>query len=389
VSGSPLNWSVRLSLFYAAFFTTAGVAMPWFPVYLASLGLDPGEIGVLLAVGFWIKPIVNPLATRWADARGERRRLITLFLVGTAGAFALYSVGGSFPVYLLIALLAVGMSSPVLPLFDNVALTAASERDLDYGRMRLWGSVTFIVAVYAAGWMLEGRETSIILWLIVGGHLVTALVGWFIPDVSFPKTDANRRSPYALLRHPVFAIFLIATGLNSAAHAVLYGFGSIHWQAIALSDSEIGILWAIGVVAEIILFWQSKPIIARIGPLKLMLLGCASGILRWTLTAEATGFVELSLLQVLHAFTFGAAHLGAMHFIQRAAPDGLSASAQGLFAAFGMGLFMGIGAIGAGQLYEAFAGQAYYVMSVLSVLSTLMAFWLMRRWDGERLTMPG
>jgi PPP family 3-phenylpropionic acid transporter len=385
--GTAFGWSVRLSLFYAAIFLVAGVSMPWFPVYLQSRGLSPDEIGLLLAVGFWIKPVANPIGSRWADVTGERRRPLIVFLVGAGAAYALFSLGDGFAAFFVIAVLASCFNSPILPLGDNLTMTAAAERDLDYGRMRLWGSVTFILAVYGAGWLLEGSAPWVILWLMVGGYWMTALVAAGLPDIRFARPERRWRNPFALLGLPVFLLFLCATGLNSAAHAVLYGFGSIHWRAVGLDDTQIGILWAIGVIAEIVLFWFARGVIARLGPLRLMLLGCASGILRWTLTAGATGFAELALLQVLHALTFGAAHLGAMHFIQRAAPEGMSATAQGLFSAFGMGLFMGFGSVAAGFLYEDLAGGAYYVMTAVSLASTLAAILLIRRWDGARLTL--
>ncbi|WP_416896151.1 MAG: MFS transporter [Minwuia sp.] len=386
-TGSPLGWSVRLSLFYAAIFLVAGVSMPWFPVYLQSRGLSADQIGLILAIGFWVKPLANPVGSRWADLSGERRRPLIVFLIGAGAAYALFAAGDAFWAFFLAAVLASCFNSPILPLADNLTMTAAAERNLDYGRVRLWGSVTFIGAVYAAGWLLEGAAPSIILWLMVGGYWLTAIVAANLPDIRFPKPQFRRRNPFALIGHPVFALFLLASGLNSAAHAVLYGFGSIHWRAVGLDDVQIGILWAIGVVAEIVLFWLSRRIVGRTGPLRLMLAGCAAGLLRWTLTAGAEDFAGLALLQVLHALTFGAAHLGAMHFIQRAAPEGMSATAQGLFSAFGMGLFMGFGALAAGFLYDGLGGSAYYVMAIVSAVSTLAALLLIRRWDGSRLTL--
>lgn len=386
-TGSASGWSVRLSLFYGCFFLTAGVAMPWFPVYLDARGLTADQIGLLLAVGFWIKPLANPLGSRWADHTGERRRPVVILLACVGGAFALYSQAETFYLFLAIALLAQAFNSPVLPLADNLTMTATAERGIDYGRVRLWGSVTFIGAVYGAGWLLEGRDADVILWLIVGGFWLTAAVSAGLPDIRFPRPQFRRRNPFALLGKPLFLIFLLATGFNSAAHAVLYGFGSLHWKSVGLSEAEIGVLWAVGVVAEIVLFAVSRRVIERIGPLKLLLLGCSAGLVRWTLTAWTDDFVPLIALQVLHAFTFGAAHLGAMHFIQRVAPEGMSATAQGLFAAFGMGLFMGFGAIAAGQLYGVFGGQAYLAMTALSAASATAALILLRRWDGERLVL--
>ncbi len=135
-------------------------------------------------------------------------------------------------------------------------MTAAAERDLDYGRMRLWGSVTFIAAVYGAGWLLEGNAVDHSLadggWLLDDHHR-----GPFLPDIRF-QAGAKDRKPVRPARPPVFLIFIVAIGLNSASFAVLYGFGSIPWRAIGLDDSQIGLLWAIGVISEIILFWFAR-----------------------------------------------------------------------------------------------------------------------------------
>ncbi|MEC9346986.1 MAG: major facilitator superfamily domain-containing protein 6 [Pseudomonadota bacterium] len=384
---SALSASVRLSLFYSAFFLVGGLMMPWWPVWLSHRGLDPTEIGLVLAVGFWIKPIANPIGTRWADRLGERRRPMVLLLAATAMVYALFGLADSIVLFALIAMTGQALLAPVLPLGDNLTMTASTERGIDYGRVRLWGSITFIAAASGAGLLLEGRSPEIILWLVVGGFVLTALVTTQVPDMRFPKPDGRQGHPFRLLWHPVFGIFLLTTGLNVAAHAVLYAFGTIHWQAQGLTETQIGWLWAEGVIAEIILFALSKRIIARTGPLPLLMLGCVSGVVRWTMFAFVDGFGWMVALQPLHAFTFGAVHLGAMHFIQRAAPAGLSASAQGLFSAFGMGIFMGLGSLAAGPLYEAFGGRAYLAMSVLSVGSTLAALVLARRFDGQRLSL--
>jgi len=380
-----LNWAIRLSLFYAAIFAVAGVLMPWWPAWLSARGLSSDEIGIVLAAGFWIKPLTSPIGTRWADHLGLRRRPMVLLLAGTTVAYGLFHFADGFWMFLGFTILAQAIYAPVLPLGDNLTMTAAAQKNLDYGRMRLWGSVSFIAAVYGAGWLLEGGEPDVIHWLVVGGLALTTLVAMLVPDIRFPQPESRRSGTLRLLAHPVYRLFLLAVGLNAAAHAILYGFGTLDWQAKGLSDVQIGLLWAEGVIAEIILFACARRIIARIGPMSLIIVGCAAGILRWTALGFVDGFVALAILQVLHGLTFGATHLGAMHFIQRAAPPELSASAQGLFAAFGMGIFMGLGALLAGWLYGDFGGDAYFAMAVLSVGATVTALVLNRRFDGAFL----
>src|SRR3546814_2982411 len=121
----------------------------------------------------------------------------------------------------------------------------------------------------------------------------------------------------------------------------------------------------------------------------MLLLGALAGVVRWTLLAAGTDLAVLFAAQALHAFTFGAAHLGAIAFIARAAPAGLSATAQTLYTTLAMGGTFTIVTPLAGPLFEAFGGQAYYAMAGLSVAGAAAALLLLRRWDGEAVRLAG
>jgi PPP family 3-phenylpropionic acid transporter len=152
-----------------------------------------------------------------------------------------------------------------------------------------------------------------------------------LPDRRVAKPDRALGLPLRqLLRQRDYALFVLAAGLLQASHAVYYGFGSLHWRSAGLSDRLIGLLWSEGVLAEILLFAFSAGMLRRIGPLNLLLLGAGGGIVRWTFTAATSDPVALVGLQLLHGLTFGAAHLGAMHYMARAVSPGLTASAQSL-----------------------------------------------------------
>jgi PPP family 3-phenylpropionic acid transporter len=184
------------------------------------------------------------------------------------------------------------------------------------------------------------------------------------------------------LRNPVFVLFLAATGLLQASHAVYYGFATLHWRAAGLDEAVIGALWAEGVVAEILLFVASGAFVRRLGPQGLLLLAAVGGMVRWTATAYSTGLGVLFAAQTLHALTFAAAHLAAMHFIARAAPPELSATAQTVYAAVGMGIVFGAAMWAAGGLYAAFGGGAFLAMAGLSTAGGLLALLLAARWRG-------
>ena len=254
--------------------------------------------------------------------------------------------------------------------------------------MRLWGSIAFIVAAVGAGQLLVGRDENLILWLIVATLALTigATAGLPAASTPAPTVDGSRRSPIlGLLSNRVFVIFLVAVGMVQASHAAYYGFATLHWRAAGLSDGAIGALWAEGVVAEIVLFAFSGAIAKRFGPARLLLIGAAAGVVRWGVLGWTADLAVVAAVQWLHALTFAATHLGAMHFLVRAIPREHSATAQTLYAALGVGVLMGVAMIISGEIYGALAGAAFYAMAVMSALGGLASIVLARSWQGSRL----
>jgi PPP family 3-phenylpropionic acid transporter len=161
---------------------------------------------------------------------------------------------------------------------------------------------------------------------------------------------------------------------------VYYGFGTIQWRAAGLSDGFIGLLWAEGVIAEIVLFWYSAKLMRRIHPVRMILIGGVLGAVRWAGTGATNDAAALLVLQALHGVSFGATHIGAIHFLRDRAPPGLTATAQGLYSALPMGLLGGLTMMAAGPLFAAFDAGAYYAMAAMCVAGTLLA-WCLRRTD--------
>jgi PPP family 3-phenylpropionic acid transporter len=160
--------------------------------------------------------------------------------------------------------------------------------------------------------------------------------------------------------------FIAIAAALQASHQVYYGFGTLYWRSLGFSEGMIGVLWAEGVVAEILLFWQGSRLLARLGPLGLMIAGGAAGIVRWSLMGLVPGLLPALALQVLHALTFGATHLGAMNYLSRTVPPGAAASAQALYSGASSGIGGGLVMLGAGALYAEFGGRAYLFMTILS-----------------------
>ena len=379
----------RLSFYFGAVFAVVGVITPFWPVFLKARGLTPTEIGLLLSAGLWMKVLANPLIAQIADRRGERRRPL-LILASTAFlGYLCFLFAEGFWGLLAINLLATVAFSSIVPLGETVVLSTVYRLGLDYGRLRIWGSMTFIATSFAGGPMLAVFGSWSVLWavlaLIVLVFFACALLPEKRPDSA--TEPARPGSMLRLLRQPVFLLFLFAGGLNHASHAVLYGFATLHWRSVGYSDVLIGALWAEGVAAEIVLFWLGNRLLARIGPARLLALGACAGVFRWLALGLSDALWLAVLTQALHAFTFGAAHLGAMHFIARAAPTEMSATAQSLHGAVGAGIAVGLAMAMAGMLYQSFANGAYFFMAAIALVSFLLALLLARRWDGGRLRL--
>ena len=168
-----------------------------------------------------------------------------------------------------------------------------------------------------------------------------------------------------------FWLFVISAAALQSSHQLYYGFGTLIWRQAGFPNSVIGVLWAEGVVAEIVLFWYSAALVRRLGPTGLMVLGGVGGVLRWSLMAFIPGLGAVTLLQLLHAATFAASHLGAMNFLARNVPPDAAASAQSLYSALSAGFGSGLVMLTAGALYSTWGGHAYLAMAGLSALGLI------------------
>lgn len=374
---------VRLAFFYAAFFTVIGIQLPFWPVWLAWKGMSPAEIGVLVALGVAAKVAGNPLAGHLADRMGERRRPMVAFAGFGLIAFALFGLADGFWPIFAVTLLFFMLLPAVMPLGESLTMLAARDGALDYGRIRLWGSISFIVLAVVAGRVLVDEPPNVVYWMVLGAVALTAFSCLLLPDVRPERTGSTAMSFLRPLRDRSFVLFLAAAAMIQGSHAVYYAFGTLHWQAAGYSDDVIGALWAEGVVAEIILFAFGGGLVRRLGPARLIALGGIAGTARWLVLGLTDALPALVCVQTLHAFTFGAAHLGAIHFIARAVPPALSATAQSLYSAVVMGLGTGLMLLASGSLYAALAGGAYLPMAAAALIGGGLAWMLARQRAAE------
>jgi PPP family 3-phenylpropionic acid transporter len=372
---------LRLAFYYGAAFAVIGIHLPFWSVWLSSRGLNAEEIGIVVAIGIGVKVFANPFIAHIADRHGERRRLMIGLAVLSVAAFAMFSLASDFWAILGVTVLFFIVWAPIMPLGESLTMLTSRVEKLDYGRIRLWGSLTFIISSVGVGYLLVGHDQNLILWLILAGIGVTAVAAWFVPDTRVSATPAGRPAILEIAGDRRFLLFVLAATLIQASHGVYYTFGTIHWQQAGYSEDVIGWLWAEGVAAEIILFAFGNRIVNRVGPARLMALAGLAGTLRWIGTGVTDSLGALVIFQALHAFTFAATHLGAIHFMASRIDPRHSATAQSVYSAVVMGLGLGLAAFASGHLYAAYAGRAYLAMAVMASIGGMVAFSLRRRHD--------
>jgi PPP family 3-phenylpropionic acid transporter len=374
--------AARLAFVYVALFGMMGLQLPYWPVYLAHRGLDPGELGVVLGVATWAR-LAAPWTGSWADRRGLPHRLAAALsaatLVFTAG-FAL--TGGFVPLLLLSA--ATGLAlAPVLPLVDGIAVSASAAGRIDYGRVRLWGSAAFVLVTSVGGFALQGRSPSLVLSMLLVASAALLAATLLLPAPAARVADAPPPgSMLELFRRPGIRVFLAAIACMQGSHSMLYAFGTRHWQAIGIPESSIGWLWSWGVIVEVGLFAIGQRMVARLHPTGLLLVAGLGGVIRWPLLAWVESFGVLFAVQTLHGATFACMHLGAMNWIRDCIDPPAVQRATGLYVAIGSGVALGLGMPLSGVLFESFAGNAYHAMGVASLVGLLFALRL--RASGQR-----
>src|SRR5689334_2434334 len=381
------SFATRVSLLFAAIFTVAGTSMPYLPVWLDWTGLGAREIAIVTAAPVFVRVAVTPVIAVAADQAGDHRRfLIGLAWAGLAALLLLSQARGFWQILTCALLFALAWTT-VMPLTETVAMSGVKTAGLDYGRMRLWGSLSFIAASLGGGWVVEGLGPSSAIWLVVFGMaLTTCAAHGLAAPIGLGRLGAAKGMPrlefagaIALLRSRTFLIFLLAAGAVHSAHAVLNTFGVLHWRSLGLSAGWCGALWAISIVSEVALFAYSRAVLVRISPVGLITVAAGAALLRWTVMGFDPPLALLLPLQTLHGVTFGATHLGAIHFMGRTVPEGQAGTAQALYASVTSGIAMGGAMLLAGPLYAAYAGHAYWAMAVLAAVGLSASLALRRR----------
>ncbi len=362
--------STRLSTFFGAYFAYVGLFAPYLSLWLSGRGFSPTEIGVLISPMQWAR-VVGPPAWGWmadhAKGAGGVARLVQIsaLLAALSALFLLIDLS-FWPLFLALCLMSFFLSGQV-PITESMAMQTGQGSLKAYGRMRVWGSVGFIVAVTVAGpWF----DRVGIAWL--PATLIGMLVIVWVVTLWLPHREVHDLSPESVRVKEIFQdsrvrYFLAASFLMLLAHAPLYTIFSLWLYEKGFSRTEIGLLWALGVVAEIAMFQFQHKLFERFSVGACWVASYVITAIRFLMIAFSGGsLIVILLAQVLHAVTFGVHHSASMSLIRQWFPQKAQARGQAFYTMSSYGLGGSLGGIAAGWLWDAVSPEFSFIAAAIA-----------------------
>ncbi|MDM3872284.1 MFS transporter [Porticoccus sp. W117] len=367
----------RLSSFYFFYFAILGVLAPYWPLYFQWLGFGPEQIGWLLGTVTACKVVAPNLWAWLADRSGKRLLVMRLGCLLASLFFAGHFLElGFFPLMAILFAYSFFWNA-ILPQQEAITLSFLGGQPERYSLIRLWGSVGFIVLVLLAGALLGDENIVYLPAITMALLLLTMASSLVIPSSEKPRTKTVSKGfwPLVLKKSPV--AFLLGGLLMQLGHGAYYGFFSIHLQGLNYSEFTIGWLWALGVIAEVLLFLLMHRLLPRFGVKGLLLVSLLLAAIRWLLIGHlADQMAWLLLSQVLHAFTFGVFHAAAVEGVRRLFGSEHQSKAQALYTAVSFGMGGAVGSIVAGQVWHLGAEFTFNLAALVSLLGlVVIACW--------------
>ncbi|HEY7675544.1 MAG TPA: MFS transporter [Candidatus Methylomirabilis sp.] len=386
--GPVPRWALKAYLFL--FFATVGVTEPYLNLYLRRLGFAGTEIGALAAIPPGVAALAPFVWTAWADATG-RARAVFLWNTWLAGlCFVPVLLFRSFGLLASALTLFALVKAPLVPLANSLAFQALGPRREGFGRIRLWGSLGYIVAAVGGGAVADHIGVAPVLAgvaaLLAGcGVVATASLGRCAPSGPAPLGAGLGD----LLRGPGFRLFLGAAFLARLSAGPYNTFFTIQLDALGISQAVAGWAWAVGVACEVVVMGLWPRLVGRARPERLLAAAAGAHALRWWLTAGATHPAALLAVQGLHGLTFGVFYLASVQIVDERVRPGLRGAGQGLYAAWVFGVGGVAGNSLGGLLFDRVDLPGLYRLSALVALGATILCLRLRPPHGLRPDQQG
>jgi PPP family 3-phenylpropionic acid transporter len=370
---------LRFVLLYAGLFSAFGLVSPFLPAFLASRGLPPEDLGLVLGAGTAVRLVFGPFAGRLADRFHAFRAELALFAVLAAMAALSYFAVGAVWMVVLVSLFQAAALAPLVPLADALSLAHARPRagrpgGFEYGWVRGAGSAAFVLGTLLAGQAAGFYGLSTVIWLgavcLLAAAMATILVPAF-PGSPSRSADAGARVAWRVLfRRRAFVHVVVIAALVHGSHAMYDSFAVIRWTDVGIAPATTAMLWSESVAAEVLVFLFLGPRLLRmLNPAGALAVSAVSGFVRFGVMAQTADVTALALVQPLHGFTFALLHLACMRVIADTVPRDLAGTAQAVYGLVGVGGATAVLTVASGWLFARFGPGGFWVMAALCILA--------------------
>ncbi len=371
----------RLSSFYFFYFATLGGFLPYWSLYLEHIHFNALEIGELSALMVATKVIAPNLWGWIADHTGKSLRIIRIASFFAALIFVGFLYKDN---YIWVAMVTIGFSffwNAALPQFEAATLFHLREEPHRYSKIRLWGSIGFILSVLGIGRIVDLFSIDYLPEMIVCLLSLIWLVSLITPEVPVLHKEKNVMGVSKIVNQPEVIAFFVVYMLLQLAHGPYYVFYSIYLNQFNYTSSVIGLLWALGVAAEVLLFVFMKRILVWFSLRSILLLSIFFSICRWLIIAfYVESLSAMIFAQLLHAASFGSSHVVAIHLVHKYFGEQHQGKGQALYSSLSFGLGGMIGSLFSGYFWDLYGAWFVYT---LAAFSCLIAFIIAYIWVGR------
>jgi PPP family 3-phenylpropionic acid transporter len=367
----------RLSRFYFIYYFFVGAFVPYWGLYLKSEQFSPADIGILMSL-FQISRIFAPNFWGWlADHTGKRAQWIKLTaFLGLCGFTAVFWAHGFLWLFFVMAALSLFTSS-TLPLAESLTLAHLATTNGHYSRIRMWGSLGFIVAAVILGYLIDFTGIKILLWFLLAVQMTLFALTYTLPDAKVEPHAHDQFSIWQVIKQPNVLALLIGCALMVTAHGVLYNFYSIYLSEHGYSKGMIGLLWSVGVICEIGIFMLMPKMMARYSLKVILLISLVLAVVRFMMIGLAVDNIVLLLLaQTLHAATFGSFHAASVEAISQFFNGRHQAKGQAIYNSVAYGIGGTIGGVAGGYALQYIGGEKTFMLAAVFPLLGLLVIGL-------------
>jgi PPP family 3-phenylpropionic acid transporter len=356
----------RLSRFYFIYYFFVGAFVPYWGLYLQSEKFSAADIGILMSL-FQISRIFAPNFWGWlADHTGKRAQWIRLTaFLGLCGFVAVFWAHGFFWMFFVMAALSLFTSS-TLPLAESLTLAHLATTNGHYSRIRMWGSLGFIVAAVVLGYLIDITGIASLLWFLLAVQISLFALSYTLPEPKVEPHEHDHFSIWQVIKQPNVIALLVGCSLMVTAHGVLYNFYSIYLSEHGYSKGAIGLLWSVGVICEIGIFMLMPKIMARFSLKTILMISLVLAVIRFTLIGVSVDSLWMIILaQTLHAATFGSFHAASVEVVTQFFKGRHQAKGQAIYNSVAYGVGGAIGGVAGGYALQYLGGQQAFVLAAV------------------------